>query len=105
MSAEPARDTMRAAVVVQPRQVEVREVPLPQPAPDEVRVRLEGCGVCASNLPPWEGREWFTYPMEPGGLGHEGWGRVDALGAAVSGLSIGDRVAMLSGHAYAEYDV
>jgi threonine dehydrogenase-like Zn-dependent dehydrogenase len=38
-------------------------------------------------------------------LGHEGWGRVDAAGQEVEGLAAGDRVAMLSYHAYAEYDV
>jgi threonine dehydrogenase-like Zn-dependent dehydrogenase len=53
----------------------------------------------------WEGREWFQYPQEPGAPGHEGWGTVDALGEGVSGLSIGDRVAILSYHAFAEYDV
>lgn len=98
-------DTMQAAVLVAPGEMRVEEAPRPTPGPTEVRVRLEGCGVCASNLPPWEGREWFSYPMEPGALGHEGWGVVDAVGADVSGLGIGDRVAMLSGHAYAEYDV
>jgi len=100
-----ATRTMRAAIVAEPGRVEVREVPVPNVGPGEIRVRLEGCGVCASNLPPWEGREWFQYPMEPGGLGHEGWGRIDALGADVAGFSVGDRVGMLSGHAYAEYDV
>ena len=96
---------MRAAVLKAPGEMRVQEAPIPTPGPTEVRVRLEGCGVCASNLPPWEGREWFTYPMEPGALGHEGWGVVDAVGADVSGLAAGGRVAMLSGHAYAEYDV
>jgi threonine dehydrogenase-like Zn-dependent dehydrogenase len=97
--------TMRAAVVTAPQQVEVREAPVPVPEAGQVRVRLEGCGVCASNIPPWEGREWFSYPMEPGALGHEGWGHVDALGESVTGFAVGDRVAMLSGHAYAQYDV
>ncbi len=97
--------SMRAAVITAPRRAEVREVPVPEPAEGQVRVRLEGCGVCASNLPPWEGREWFSYPMAPGALGHEGWGYVDALGPGVGGLREGDRVAMLSGNAYAEYDV
>ncbi len=98
-------DTMRAAVLMAPGEMRVAEAPLPGPGPGEVRVRLEGCGVCASNLPPWEGREWFSYPMEPGALGHEGWGIVDQVGADVSDIGIGDHVAMLSGHAYAEYDV
>ncbi len=97
--------SMRAAVLVEPRRFEVREVSLPEPGTGEVRVRLEGCGVCASNLPPWEGREWFSYPMEPGQLGHEGWGRIDAVGPGVSRFQAGQRVAMLSNHAYGEYDV
>lgn len=98
-------NTMRAAVVRAPGLLQIETVPLPAPAPGQARVRLEGCGVCASNLPPWEGREWFSYPMEPGALGHEGWGHIEALGEGVSSLAVGDRVAMLSGHAYAEYDV
>ena len=96
--------TMRAAVLAAPGRFEVREVPLPEPRAREVRVRLEGCGVCASNVPPFEGREWFGYPMAPGQLGHEGWGVVDAAGAGVRDVRVGDRVAFLSERAYAEYD-
>ena len=97
--------TMRAAIVQSPGVLQIQDVPTPMPAPGQARVRLEGCGVCASNLPPWQGREWFTYPMEPGALGHEGWGRIDALGDGVTQFAVGDRVVMLSTHAYAEYDV
>ena len=96
--------TMRAAVIDSPGQMHVGIVPIPEPAAGQVRVRLEGCGVCASNLSPWEGQPWFTYPMAPGALGHEGWGTVDALGAGVGEFSISDRVAMLSTNAYAEFD-
>jgi threonine dehydrogenase-like Zn-dependent dehydrogenase len=46
----------------------------------------------------------MTYPTEPGSLGHEGWGVIDAIGDGVD-LEVGDRVAALSGRAYAEYDV
>ncbi|WP_230530328.1 MDR/zinc-dependent alcohol dehydrogenase-like family protein [Microvirga roseola] len=96
---------MRAAVVTGPGQIAVSEVALPEPEPGQVRIRLEGCGVCASNLTPWAGPEWMQYPTEPGGLGHEGWGIIDALGANVEGLAIGERVAALSYKSYAEYDV
>jgi threonine dehydrogenase-like Zn-dependent dehydrogenase len=97
--------TMRAAVVTGPGALRIEEVALPEPGPGQVRVRLEGCGVCASNLTPWAGPDWMQFPTAPGALGHEGWGRVDALGADVSGLAEGDRVAMLSGNAFAEYDL
>jgi threonine dehydrogenase-like Zn-dependent dehydrogenase len=97
--------TMRAAVVTGPGQMEVHPVARPEPGPGQVRLRLEGCGVCASNLTPWAGPEWMQYPTEPGALGHEAWGFVDALGEGVAGLSVGDRVAALSFKSYAEYDL
>ncbi|MEI6350100.1 MAG: zinc-binding dehydrogenase [Verrucomicrobiota bacterium] len=96
---------MRAATVVRPMKIEIRETETPTPTPRQVLVRLEGCGVCASNIPPWEGKPWFTYPLAAGGLGHEGWGRIEAVGSAVTGFVPGERVAMLSNNAYAEYDV
>lgn len=96
---------MLAAVVAAPNQVRLEKVPIPVPGDGEVLVRLEGCGVCGSNLAPWEGRPWFKYPLNPGELGHEGWGRVDALGSSVSQFKKGDRVALLSYRAYAEFDV
>lgn len=96
---------MLAAMISQPRRCELRLVDTPLPAPDQVLVRLEGCGVCGSSLPRWEGRPWFTYPAEPGSPGHEGWGHVVALGTEVQGVALGDRVAFLSDHAFAQYDV
>ena len=96
---------MRAALITAPGTLEIRDVPVPTPGPRQVRLRLDGCGVCASNLPPWEGRDWFTYPFAPGQLGHEGWGTVDAVGDAVTAFTVGDRAATLSNHSYADYDV
>jgi 2-desacetyl-2-hydroxyethyl bacteriochlorophyllide A dehydrogenase len=96
---------MRAAIITAPRTCEVRIVDTPLPRSGQVLVRLEGCGVCGSNLPKWEGRPWFTYPGEPGNPGHEGWGRVVAMASGVNGVMLGDRVAFLSERAFAEYDV
>jgi threonine dehydrogenase-like Zn-dependent dehydrogenase len=85
--------------------VEVEHLVVPEPGPGEVRLRLQGSGVCGSNLPLWEGRSWFQYPTPPGAPGHEGWGIVDATGAGVSDLTVGQRVAALSYKAYAEFDI
>ncbi len=100
-----ARPTMRAAVLIGPRRFEVREVPRPDPGPGQVRVRIEGCGVCGSNLPVWQGRPWFSYPLPPGAPGHEAWGRVDAVGPDVTDVEPGQRVAGLSGAGLAEHDL
>ncbi|QJD96833.1 zinc-binding dehydrogenase [Mucilaginibacter robiniae] len=96
---------MDAMEITAPKTVTVKQVPLPEPAPDEVRIKMEGCGLCASNLPMWEGREWFTYPVEAGKPGHEGWGRIDAVGKDVTGFAKGDRVAAITFNAFAEYDI
>ncbi|MBD8066111.1 zinc-binding dehydrogenase [Devosia sp. PTR5] len=96
---------MQAAVVTGPGTVEIQTLPLPRPGPGQVRLRLEGCGVCASNLTPWAGPEWMQFPTEPGGLGHEGWGIVEAIGPGVAKVNEGDRVASLSYHSYATHDL
>ena len=100
----PAEE-MQAVVVTGPGTLRVENHPLPSPGPGQVRIRLEGCGVCASNLTPWAGPEWMKFPTEPGGLGHEGWGVIDAVGQGVSELAVGDRVAALSYHSYATHDL
>jgi threonine dehydrogenase-like Zn-dependent dehydrogenase len=104
-SAATTAKTMRAAVLVEPKGFEIKEVARPKAAARQILVRLEGCGVCASNISPWEGKPWFQYPMAPGALGHESWGRIEKIGADVTEFAPGDRVAMISNNAYAEYDV
>ena len=96
---------MRAGVIAAPGHAIVETAPCPQPGAGQVLLRLEGSGVCASSLPLWEGRPWFDYPQAAGAPGHEGWGKVVALGAGVSGLQVGDRVAALTYRAHAEFDV
>jgi threonine dehydrogenase-like Zn-dependent dehydrogenase len=96
---------MHASVIAAPGRAELKTVATPEPAAGQVLLRLEGSGVCASSLPLWEGRSWFDYPRPPGAPGHEGWGRVAAVGSGVDGLREGDRVAALTYRAHAEYDV
>lgn len=96
---------MIAAILSKPKSIVLQKVASPVIKDDEVIIRVEGCGICASSLPLWEGREWFQYPIEPGSPGHEGWGVVEAIGDNVAAINVGDQVAFLSYHAYAEYDI
>ncbi len=56
--------TMRAAVLATPGRIEIREVQRPLPQGNQVLVRVESCGVCASNVAPFEGRPWYSYPQK-----------------------------------------
>lgn len=95
---------MHAMRVTSPGRTEMVALPMPQPNTGEVRIRLEGCGVCASNLTPWAGPDWMEFPTTPGGLGHEGWGVVEAAGPETT-LAVGQRVAFLGQHSFATHEV
>src|SRR5690606_3006595 len=77
----------RVAVWTAPGHSEIRTCEWPSPGPRQVLVRLHGCGVCSSNVPVWEGRPWFEYPLAPGAPGHEGWGVIAAIGEEVLQLA------------------
>src|SRR3954447_10911257 len=103
---DPARrQTMHAAVLSAPGVARLERVARPAPGPGQVLIRMEGCGVCASNLTPWAGPDWMKFPTPPGDLGHEGWGTVDAVGPGVAAFAAGDRGATLSHRSYAEFDL
>ena len=95
---------MRIAKLVQPGRFEVFETGVPRPEAGEVLVRVEGCGLCASNLGPWVGVEGVGYPMDPGAPGHEVYGRVAEVGAGVNHLRVGDAVTALSYRGFADFD-
>lgn len=95
----------KSAVIKEPGKICFDETKLPEPKEGEVRLKLEGSGVCASNIPVWEGRDWFNYPISGGEPGHEGWGTIDAVGEGVTGIEVGDRVTALSYNAYATHDI
>lgn len=101
---EPLEATSNhTAVLSAPGHFDVRLRDIPHPQDNDVVLRLQGCGVCASSLPVWQGRPWFEYPVPDGTPGHEGWGTVMARGKNVTGLKIGQRVTCLGEHAFAEH--
>jgi len=66
------------------------ELPDRQPGPGELRIKVAACGVCRTDLHVVDGE--LTEPRVPIVPGHEIVGRIDAIGAGVVGLTIGDRV-------------
>src|SRR3954463_5127977 len=81
--------TMRAVVYDRPEHFEVRELPVPEPGPGEVRLRVVVAGVCGTDLHLHEGEFGPTYPLIPG---HEFVGEVVAVGEGVDNDLLGHRV-------------
>lgn len=82
---------MKAAVVEAPGKVSLTTVPDPAPGPREVVVRVSACGLCGTDLHILQGEFAPSLPLVPG---HEFAGEVVATGADVTGLALGDRVAV-----------
>jgi propanol-preferring alcohol dehydrogenase len=84
--------TMRAMVLREKAagRLEAAELPLPQPGPGQLRVKVSACGVCRTDLHVVDGE--LPEPKLPLVPGHEVVGRVDALGAGVTGFALGQRV-------------
>ena len=70
--------------------LELTELPDRQPGPGEIRVQVLACGVCRTDLHVVDGE--LPDPIVPIIPGHEIVGRIDAMGAAVKHLQIGERV-------------
>ncbi|RXH15382.1 alcohol dehydrogenase AdhP [Bradyrhizobium guangzhouense] len=84
--------TMKAAVVKQfGKPLVIEDVPVPQPGPGEVLVKVKACGVCHTDLHAASG-DWPVKPVPPFIPGHEAAGIVAALGPGVRNLKVGDAV-------------
>lgn len=89
---------MKALTLIAPSTFEYSEVPQPQPAANEVLVRVRACGICGSDLHGMDGRSGRRIP--PIIMGHEAAGEIEAVGADVKEWKVGDRVTFDS----TEYD-
>ena len=83
--------TMRVVQVSRPSgPFEIVERPIPEPAAESVRIRVQACGICHSDSVTKEGHyPGIQYPRVPG---HEVAGVIDALGPGTAGWQPGQRV-------------
>ncbi|MGY1553146.1 NAD(P)-dependent alcohol dehydrogenase [Microbacterium sp. A588] len=94
----PYETSNRAAVLAEPGTIVLQERAVPEPASDEVLIRVEAVGVCGSDAHYFRDGRIGQYVVEaPLILGHETAGTVVALGANVVTHSVGDRVAIEPG--------
>jgi D-arabinose 1-dehydrogenase-like Zn-dependent alcohol dehydrogenase len=95
--------TYKAIQVTRPGEFSEVRKPMADPGPNQVRIRVEACGVCHSDAGTVEGLFPIQWPRVPG---HEVVGRIDTLGSSVEGWSVGQRVGVgfLGGHCgYCEF--
>jgi D-arabinitol dehydrogenase (NADP+) len=67
----------------------VRDIPIPEPGPGEVLIKVIQTGVCGTDLHIHEGDFYAAFPLIPG---HEIVGTIAGLGDGVTGFGVGDRV-------------
>jgi propanol-preferring alcohol dehydrogenase len=87
-------NAMKAAVVTDfHAPLQIQDVPVPEPGPGEVLVRIETSGLCHTDIHAAHG-DWPVRPVPPFIPGHEGVGRIEKLGPGVTVRQVGDRVAI-----------
>ena len=86
----------KVAMLTAPKKIEVKEFPIPEKLEDDdILVRVEGCGVCGTDVHEWKGDPFGMIPVV---LGHEGTGEVVAVGKNVkfdtagNPLKVGDKL-------------
>jgi len=84
--------TMRAVVFHAPGDVRVESLPVPACGDDEIRVKVDACAVCGTDLKSFvNGNPRIKAPLT---MGHEFTGVIEMIGSSVSGFSLGERVVM-----------
>ena len=81
---------MKQAIMMKPGEVTIREVDIPEVAPNQIKVKMKRIGVCGSDIHVFHGKHPYTsYPVVQG---HEVAAEVVEIGSEVTSVKIGDRV-------------
>ena len=87
--------TAKVAMLTAQKKIEVKEFPIPALQDDDILGRVEGCGVCGTDVHEWKGDPFGLIPVT---LGHEGTGEIIALGKNVKTdtagkpIKVGDKI-------------
>ena len=87
--------TAKVATLVDKKRIEVKEYPVPALQDDDILVKVEGCGVCGTDVHEWKMDPFGLIPVT---LGHEGTGEIVALGknikmdTAGNPIKVGDKI-------------
>lgn len=91
----PIPKTAKVAMLTSPKHIEVKEFPIPELEDDDILVKVEGAGVCGTDVHEWKGDPFGLIPVV---LGHEGTGEILALGKNVkfdtagNPIKVGDKI-------------
>ena len=80
---------LKKTAPIEEKPLEMEDLPIPQPGPKQIRVKISACGLCHTELDEIEGR---LPPRLPIILGHEIVGKVESLGSEVTKFRLGERV-------------
>jgi len=83
---------MKAAIWTEPNKMEMRDIPVPEPQPGEVLIKVLGCGICGTDCHIFAGEVPLAKP--PQVLGHEIFGEVVKLGSGVKSAKIGQKISV-----------
>ncbi len=81
---------MKSMVLTEYKRLELKDMPVPDAGPGDVRIRVHSCGICGSDVHGFDGSSGRRIP--PLIMGHEAAGTVDAVGKNVESIRTGDRV-------------
>ena len=87
--------TAKVAMLTAQKKIEVKEFPVPALQDDDILVKVEGCGICGTDVHEWKADPFGIIPVT---LGHEGTGEIIALGknikmdTAGNPIKVGDKI-------------
>jgi L-iditol 2-dehydrogenase len=89
MEFEIQKFRMKAASLIEPKNILIKDIPIPEPKSGEVRIKISKIGICGSDVHLFLGHRLIEKPTI---IGHEGIGIIDKIGEGVENRNLGERI-------------